>query len=395
MSVGANENASKGQVFIFFLRFNINTFFTLLQILLREVEHVFAEDDQLGEVMSRKDNPNRISPTVRRILPCLRQYSSWLVSCVSHLVALENHEFVGVQVTEFWRIYADALTLLAATFQKADMPDVDYLLEEDEDTIAFSPFTNPNTSRRYVQADGLTPRPRSRDQGIQRHHPSVEMLFRVRGLLEDGISLATKQVRHLPLSIKVKQLTHLQSDTGQASIPLMVVGGSRFEFREQGIPPEPSYKSHAHSHSSATINRDDIERAKQQCKPLPGSNALTDDPPDSIAPSASTSTTLHRMVDNLVASSTSSDPHHAPSAPPPPPPFASISHTDSPPPPTPNANIFNDETTLYPSTNPPTATHHLPSIVDAGGLGVAYSAWHIEEGEGVRRSANRDWNNAG
>jgi Est1 DNA/RNA binding domain len=181
-------------VFVFFLRFNINTFFTLLQILLREVEQVVAEDDQLGGIIPRKDTPDKISPTVRRILPCLRQYSSWLVSCASNLVALENHEFVGVQVTEFWRIYADALTLLAATFHKADMPDVDYLLEEDEDTIAFTPFTNANTSRRYVQTDGLTPRPRSRDQGIQRHHPSVEMLYRVRGLLEDGISLATKQV---------------------------------------------------------------------------------------------------------------------------------------------------------------------------------------------------------
>jgi len=194
LTMTAEPNENRGQAFIFFLRFNINTFFTLIQILLRELEHVVAEDDPLCKVPSSKDISDRISATARRILPCLRQYSSWLVSNASHLVALENHEFVGVQVTEFWRSYADALTMLAATFPKSDLPRVDYLLEEDEDTIAFSPFASGNTSKRYLRADRITPRPRSRDQGVQRHHPSVEMLFRIRGLLEDGIALAARPV---------------------------------------------------------------------------------------------------------------------------------------------------------------------------------------------------------
>ena len=168
----------------------------MLQILLPELEQIVAEDDELDKTPSLRDLSDRISATARRILPCLRQYSSWLVSNVSHLVALDHHETTGVQITEFWRIYANALTLLAATFQKCDLPNVEYLLEEDEDTIAFPPFTNPSTLNRFFQADGVTLKPRSRDQTVHRHHPSVEMLFRVRGLLEDGIALVTRLVWH-------------------------------------------------------------------------------------------------------------------------------------------------------------------------------------------------------
>jgi Est1 DNA/RNA binding domain len=169
-------------------------FSTLLKILFRELEQVAAEEDDFGNVPSSKDISEKISATARRILPCLRQYSSWLVSNASHLVALEDHDFIGIQVRVFWRIYANALALLAAIFSKSDLPNVDYLLAEDEDTIAFTPFANSNTSRRYFQTDRTTQRPRSSDQGVQRHHPSVEMLFRIRGLLEDGIALAAKEV---------------------------------------------------------------------------------------------------------------------------------------------------------------------------------------------------------
>lgn len=198
-----NEHAIQSDAFLFFLRYNVKTFFTLLQILLSDLEQVFTRDDETGNLPSPKDVSDRISATARRILPCLRQYSSWLLSNASLLVNFESHESLGVHVTEFWRVYADALTLLAATFQNTDLPNVDYLLEEDEDTIAFTPFTNLNTSRRYRQVDGMTLRPRSRDQGVQRHHPTVEMLFRVKGLLQDGFDLAMRHVRPLPFSSHV------------------------------------------------------------------------------------------------------------------------------------------------------------------------------------------------
>lgn len=150
--------------------------------------------DDLGFVSTTRDKTDMISATTRHILPSLRQYSSWLVSSAPQLVAFKTHQFPGVQIKEFWRVYADALALLLASFQEPDLPGLSYLLEEDEDTLAFTPFMNPSTSRRYFQDDGLTLKPRSRCDAVQRHHPSIEMLLRARGLVEDGKALVARKV---------------------------------------------------------------------------------------------------------------------------------------------------------------------------------------------------------
>lgn len=169
-------------------------FSTLLRILLRELEQVLAEDNELGSTPMPQDVSERIGATARRTLPCLRHYSGWLILNAAHLVVLENYDHVSVQITEFWQVYAETLTLLASKFDTSVFPDVDYMLEEDEDTITFAPFTNLSTSKRHSQAAGRTLRPRSCDQAVQRRDPSVEMLYRIRGLVEDGIEIAAKEV---------------------------------------------------------------------------------------------------------------------------------------------------------------------------------------------------------
>jgi Est1 DNA/RNA binding domain/Telomerase activating protein Est1 len=194
-SLESSQDAVCVQAFVFLFRFNIKTFFTLLQVLLPELEQIASAEDDMYNGLSGKDTSDRITVTTRRILPCLRHYSSWLISNASYLVALENHESVGVQIAEFWRIYANALTLLAASFPRSDIRDVEYLLEEDEDTIAFTPFSNAATAHRYRVVGGVTLRPRIGHRSAQRrHHVNLEMLYRVKGLLEDGIALATAQV---------------------------------------------------------------------------------------------------------------------------------------------------------------------------------------------------------
>lgn len=164
-------------------------FSTLLQILLLELEQVSA-NDKLGG----RDNTTRISATTRRILPCLRHYSTWLVLNVTDLVAHGICDPPENEITYFWRVYADTLTLLAAIFPKSDFPDLNYLLEEDKETIAFTPFTNLQRFRERIQAAERTPKTRSGEEGGQRHPSSIEMLYRIKSLIEDGMALAAEEV---------------------------------------------------------------------------------------------------------------------------------------------------------------------------------------------------------
>lgn len=107
-----------------------------------------------------------------------------------------------------------------------------------------------------------------------------------------------------------------------------------------------------------TINRDDIERAKHNRKPVRGSIDIPDDTSESVAPSGSVGTSMHRMVDGLVASEISDNQD------PPTPHFPQISHGDSPP--TPTADTFDDDAGAHQTSQqstttagPPT-THHEP-----------------------------------
>lgn len=164
-------------------------FSTLLQIVLRELDQVLANEEPSG-----RDISTRITTTTRRILPCLRHYSSWLVLNATDLVTNGDCDPLHNEFTYFWRVYADALKLLATTFQQPDFPDLEYLLEEDKDTIAFTPFTNSKTLSKGTRAAERLPKPRSDEEGGQRHPSSIEMLYRIRGLLEDGMALAAKGV---------------------------------------------------------------------------------------------------------------------------------------------------------------------------------------------------------
>lgn len=122
------------------------------------------------------------------MLPALRQYSSWLLSNAEILAAQVGDNVLNVQVRELWKIYATTLTLLTSTFFVSELPQIEYLLDEDEDTVGFKPLDNENTKRRYYKEVNLGfQKPRYHDRGIQRHHPNVEMLGRIRDLLTDGM----------------------------------------------------------------------------------------------------------------------------------------------------------------------------------------------------------------
>lgn len=93
-----------------------------------------------------------------------------------------------------WKSYANTLTLLASTFPVDDLPAIDYLLEEDEDTLGFKPLANESTMRRYYREGSGIRKPKYHDHGIGTHHSSIEMLGRIRDLLLDGLQLQLQEV---------------------------------------------------------------------------------------------------------------------------------------------------------------------------------------------------------
>lgn len=151
--------------------------------------------------MGSEDRPvaglDKVTAVARRVLPALRQYSSWLVSNAALLVAEVGDTSLNVQIKELWKIYASTLTLLATTFPVSELPRIEYLLEEDVDTLGFKPFTNDRTWKRYFQdqnRETRTRKPKWNDRGVERQHPNVEMLGRIRDFLVDGLTLATDEV---------------------------------------------------------------------------------------------------------------------------------------------------------------------------------------------------------
>jgi hypothetical protein len=180
------------QSFLFFFRLNVKTFFTLLQILQPELERFVGQDGTGDDPDSPSSDSDRLTAVARRVLPGLRNYSTWL-STNSNLQLLANYgsledAALAVQVKEFWMSYTHTLTLIAGTFEAGNLPVVEYLLEEDEDTVGFAPLMNEETKERYETVAGIQ-KPRWRDQGMERSHPNVEFLYRIRDFLVTGLQL--------------------------------------------------------------------------------------------------------------------------------------------------------------------------------------------------------------
>ena len=169
--------------------------FTLLQLLQAELESLTGTIDGSDIEAALQNGVLQISAVTRRVLPSLRQYSSWLMSKAEVLADLQNRETpLSVQIKELWKIYAGTLTLLASTFPVHALPTVDYLLEEDEETVGFAPFENEPAVNRYYFRNSDSKKPKWHHKGIERQHPNIEMFARIRDFLIEGLLLACDEV---------------------------------------------------------------------------------------------------------------------------------------------------------------------------------------------------------
>ncbi|KAJ5562871.1 DNA/RNA-binding domain E.t1.c1-type [Penicillium sp. DV-2018c] len=270
------EESSVSDACVFFQRINVKTFFTLLQILLVELERTASfEDSNSKDVLPV---PDKISAVARRILPALRHYSSWLLTNSQSLVdqKVEKDSSLSIQVKEFWKIYAGTLSLLASSFDVVSLPEVDYLLEEDEETRGFAPLDQDATCRRYI-GGGDQPKPRMHDLGVERSHPNMEMLYRIREFVIDGLDLVVR-----------------------GKIPVALVDNEdkkTFIYQEEDFPPQFYSSPHGRQHalSTTSIEREDIP---QPAQPYPATEAqsLFD---GSQSASASMSANMHQIVEGV------------------------------------------------------------------------------------------------
>ncbi|KAI9791975.1 MAG: hypothetical protein M1816_003244 [Peltula sp. TS41687] len=356
----APESKENYQAFFSFLRLNVKTFTSLLQILQMELDRPVTNDNRSHDKNGGDTKTEKIKPGTRRVLPGLRNYSSWLVSNSALLVAGVGDESLCVQIKEMWRTYATSLTLLAATFPAVELPLNTYLLEEDVDTLGFKPFTVDRVRRRY-QSDGGQRKPRYYDAGINRNDEDTEMLGRVREILTEGLELVVDQ-----------------------SIPIELVNGVVFTYQREGVPSE--LLASPNGATELAVGQKSSIQEPIQAIDINGSRPVDitprktnaghhgeetivhkDDTPfpsiDNSEPaSLSMSAAMNHMVDSLVGpdDSYSTTPH----------PSSTIITTESmmPPPPAPAPSTRQKTSTPPPPPPPPppTTTNRLTSLPTAG-----------------------------
>ncbi|KAI9746555.1 MAG: hypothetical protein M1818_000268 [Claussenomyces sp. TS43310] len=274
---GPNATEEHFQSYYFLLKMNVRMLFMLLQLLQPELAGP-SRDDSIFDLSDHttQGTTEAITAVTRRTLPALRQYSTWLVSRADIIVANNGSTSLNVHIKEMWSMYSSTLTMLVAAHPPTDLPTVDYLLEEDAATVGFKPFRDSALCSLYTNEQGL--KARTTDAGVERSHPNVEMLARIRDLLKDGTMLAVDD--RYPISL----------------------ANGRFCFVEEGLPM--SSPTNVPSSVRSIISPDVLEGASTSRAPtttLLDTGNLRRAP--SVAPSdshQSMSTDMHRMVDDLL-----------------------------------------------------------------------------------------------
>ncbi|KAF2123479.1 hypothetical protein P153DRAFT_303947 [Dothidotthia symphoricarpi CBS 119687] len=272
------------RTYFYYLRLNVKTFFILLQVLQPELERLSGADDVTQPNNDRATQlSDKITAVARRILPGLRLYSTWFARYWQVLNANIADTLTTVDVQELWKAYAATLTLLTSSFPVDQLPQENYMLEEDTETIGFQPLISPDTMKLWYNGETM----KQKWTDLERNHPNVEMLMRVKDLLIDGLVLTQNPDAPLDLA------------------------GSRFIYREEGLPSELLASPSNQADGSPMISPLPVEVSM-----FPTEVPIAEDQktPSVAAASDSASTALakdnamHRMVDDLVGADDGLDP---------------------------------------------------------------------------------------
>ncbi|KAL2067996.1 hypothetical protein VTL71DRAFT_16094 [Oculimacula yallundae] len=280
--------------YTFYLGFNVRMMTLLLQILVPELENDLGGEEIPNGAKSTGERPEPtkeiITAVARRVLPALRQYSTWLTTNSKFVMAASTSRTSDITMVtnmlELWKLYAVVLTKLNVLFPVASLPFVTYLLEEDELTVGFEPLLDPDLPtgcNLFKSVEGKV-KPRITDQGLEREHPNIEMQSRIRDLLIIGLSLAMNDSIPISMDRSGDGLAFMFSQSGsQVSSPLQYSTSSTF--------PTPTNTSSAYSTRDTRHTKNEVKKDKPMG--ISDSNHTMD-------------TDMSRMVDDLVEHSSNS-----------------------------------------------------------------------------------------
>jgi hypothetical protein len=279
-TAGENSPANIMKTYFYFLRLNVKTFFTLLQVIQPELERLSGGHDVTNGDRTPQLS-DKITAVARRVLPGLRLYSTWFTTIWQVLNANIADTLTQVEVQELWRSYAETLTLLASSFPVSKLPTDSYMLEEDTDIIGFEPLISEETNKLWYNGEEM----KQKWTDLERNHPNIEMLMRVRDLLVDGLVLT--QNPDAPLDLD----------------------GSRFVYREVGLPPLASPTNVADALPDLPVETIDYPM-------FPVIAPIAEDqkshsvaaPSDTASTTIAKETALNQMVDDLVGPDEGLDP---------------------------------------------------------------------------------------
>lgn len=270
--------------------------FQLLSIIISELNDKPA-DLEFREGMDEKLvlMNDKISDVFRRVLPAIRHYTLWIASSKEHIRADIGPSHIKMQNKQLWGMYATALTKIVQYFPVKEMATVPYLLDEDEATIGFMPFREPNLVKAldfYTKSNGQL-KPYVGEYGIKRSNSIIEMQSRILDIVCCGIQLQIDDTVPMKLcnGSGSPVFSLVEQNLSPINLPLLANDNCH---TKQG--PEPTsiyiYNSDDLIDQSLDADSDDSEAAS--------------DSQDSVELS------MNRMVDRLVEPSLNwpdSDPH--------------------------------------------------------------------------------------
>jgi hypothetical protein len=312
--LGSTDMTNISRAYFYYLRLNVKTFFTLLQILQSELERLSEGYDVTKNRDGAPQLSDKITVVARRVLPGLRLYSTWFSRYWHVLNANVAETLTTVEVQELWKAYAATLTLLASSFPADQLPNDNYMLEEDTETIGFQPLISPETMKLWYVDETM----KQKWTDLERNHPNIEMLMRVRDFLVDGLYLTQNDEAPLDLD------------------------GLRFIYREAGLPSELLASPNNRADGSPALTTEamelplfpqDIPVAEDQ-----KSQSVAAPPSESASTTIAKDPAMNRMVDDLVGPDDGLDP---------------LPEEDENIPPTPPAQTFEDTALVNESTYGP------------------------------------------